>query len=245
MCLLAIYCRAFPDVPLLIAANREEFYVRGGEPPRILEGPCRTLAGVDPVAGGTWLGVNDHGLVVAVTNRPQLHAPAQPRSRGLLARDLLLACSSARTAEQRAREELHPGRYQGCNLFCADGERAVVLQFADDLRVEPLTPGLHVVANSDVDDAGDHRVAFSLKWLGPQKYTNATDCLALLQMLCGKRGDNGEPAICFNGIDRGTVSSTIIAIHPSLAESVYLHAQGPPDRTPYGDYSGLLRELPR
>jgi hypothetical protein len=41
----------------------------------------------------------------------------------------------------------------------------------------------------------------------------------------------------------GTVSSSILCLRPSLQESVYLHAQGPPDRTPYADYSQLLVEL--
>ena len=41
----------------------------------------------------------------------------------------------------------------------------------------------------------------------------------------------------------GTVSSSLIALRRSLAHSVYLHAQGPPDRTPYEDCSALLRQL--
>jgi uncharacterized protein with NRDE domain len=243
MCLLAIFYRAFPEVPLLVAANREEFYARGGEPPRILEGPCRALAGVDSVAGGTWLGVNDRGVLVAVTNRSQLHPPAQPRSRGLLTRELLLTCPTARIAEQRATSELPSGRYQGCNLLCADADHAVIFQFGDQLRIQPISPGLHVLANGDVDDAGDRRVTFSLKWLSQQWFSDATDCLRALQTLCAKSGGRDEPPICFHGGDRGTVSSTIIAIHSSLAESVYLHAQGPPDRTPYDDYSAHLRRL--
>ena len=243
MCLLAIYYRVLPDVPLLIAANREEFYARGGEPPRVLDGPCRALAGVDPMAGGTWLGVNERGVIVAVTNRPQSRAHAQPRSRGLLTRDLLLSCPNARTAEQRARAELRSGRYQGCNLLCADADHGVVLEYADELRIRPLAPGLHVLANGNVDEASDRRVAFSLKWLLQQDFKSDADCLAALQTLCGKTGSDGEPPICFRGADRGTVSSTIVALHASLAESAYLHAQGPPDRTPYVDYSGNLRRL--
>ena len=45
MCLLALFFRAMPDAPLVVAANREEFYDRGGEPPQILDGPVRAVGG--------------------------------------------------------------------------------------------------------------------------------------------------------------------------------------------------------
>ena len=68
MCLLALLFRVMPDAPVIAGANREE-RTRGGDPPRVLDG--RVLAGTDPVAGGTWFGVNEHGVLIAVTNRPK------------------------------------------------------------------------------------------------------------------------------------------------------------------------------
>ena len=65
MCLLAILHRVCSDAALVIGANREEFYARGGDPPRRLEG-LDAVAGVDPSHGGTWMGVNGHGVVAAV-----------------------------------------------------------------------------------------------------------------------------------------------------------------------------------
>src|ERR1700722_18197186 len=97
MCLVAIFFRIVEDAPLVVGANREEFYARGGEPPQVFDGACRALAGRDPVAGGTWFGVNERGVLIAVLNRPKSDLPAQPRSRGLLARELL-TCASASTA---------------------------------------------------------------------------------------------------------------------------------------------------
>jgi uncharacterized protein with NRDE domain len=244
MCLLALFFRAVPDAPLVVGANREELYARGGEPPRILDGPCRAVAGLDPVAGGTWFGVNERGVVVAVTNRPRSHNPPQPRSRGLLVRELL-TYPSARLAEAQATRELASNRYAGCNLLCADHERVVVLQGGEWLRVRPLPPGLHVLANRDVDDEGDPRVGHALWWLAQLDYDRAADCVSALKRLCAQPGGNGAPPMCFRSPDRGTVSSTIVALRPTLARSIYLHAQGPPDRTPYVDCSSLLQELAR
>ena len=66
--------------------------------------------------------------------------------------------------------------------------------------------------------------------------------MAGLQELCGQTG-NGDPPICLRGPEGGTVSSSIVALRQPLRRSTYLHAQGPPDRTPYQDYSRLLAEL--
>src|SRR5436190_1112106 len=130
MCLLAVFFRVVDDAPVVAGANREEAYARGGEPPRLLDGPCRAAAGIDPRAGGTWLGVNAHGVLVAVTNRAKSQVPERPRSRGLLARDLL-ASPSARSAADEAVRELTRGPYAGCNLVCADRDGAYVVHAGD------------------------------------------------------------------------------------------------------------------
>jgi uncharacterized protein with NRDE domain len=242
MCLLALFFRVVDDAPVVVGANREEFYARGGEPPHILEGPVPAVAGTDPQAGGTWLGVNARGVLVAVTNRPRSDPPARPRSRGLLVRNLLTSCTSARAAAEVGTRELDGDRYAGCNLLCVDRDTAVVFEAADWLRVRPLPPGLHVLTNQDVNDASDPRVGHSLWWLGGRDYSTARDCVAALKELCAQTGDGGPP-ICFRKKDRGTVSSTIVALRQPPGQGTYLHAQGPPDHTPYSDCSHLLREL--
>jgi uncharacterized protein with NRDE domain len=241
MCLLALFYRVVEDAPVVAGANREEAYARGGEPPRLLEGACRAVAGVDPVAGGTWFGVNEHGVLIAVTNRPHSEPPAQPRSRGLLARELL-ACPTAAVAADLATRELGQQRYAGCNLVCADADRVLVLHAGDWLRIRPLPPGIHVLTAHDVNDASDRRLGHALWWLGQRTYAHADQCVAALRELCGQTGDDGPP-ICIRGPGRGTVSSSIVALRSSLAHSTYLHAQGAPDRTPYTDYSHLLGQL--
>jgi uncharacterized protein with NRDE domain len=242
MCLLALFFRAVEDAAVVVGANREEFYARGGSPPQILDGAVRAVAGLDPQGGGTWLGVNAHGVLVAVTNRARSEAPPRPRSRGLLVRDLLTSCTSAREATDQAVRALDKGPYAGCNVLCADADTAVVLEAGDWLRVRPLPPGLHVLTNHDVNDAHDLRLGHALWWLGERNYAHAGECVVALKQLCGQIG-NGDPPMCLRLADRGTVSSSIIALRSPLRRSTYLHAQGPPDRTPYQDCSRLLREI--
>jgi uncharacterized protein with NRDE domain len=241
MCLLAIFFRVVDDAPLIAGANREEAYARGGEPPRPLTGPVRAIAGVDPVAGGTWFGVNERGVLVAVTNRSKSQLPNRPRSRGLLARDLL-ASTSARQAAEQAAHQLEEGRYAGCNVACADAEGVSIVHAGDWLRIRPLPPGIHVLTARDVDDEGDPRLAYALWWLGQRQYASGGECVKALQELCAQTG-NAAPPICIRGEKGGTVSSSIVALRQPLSRSVYLHAQGPPDRTPFASYSHLFEEL--
>ncbi len=241
MCLLVLFFRVVDDAPLVAGANREEYYARGGEPPQILPGPVRAVGGRDPTAGGTWFGVNEHGVVAAVTNRPKSELPPKPRSRGLLVRDLL-GCGTAKTAADLAAQELDKNPYAGCNVVCADKDSAYVLQSGDWLRVRPLPPGIHVLTAHDVNDGSDRRIGHSLWWLNQRAYTTARDCIAALKELCAQTG-NGDPPICLRGKQGGTVSSSIVALRFPLNRSIYLHAQGPPDRTPYQDYSALMTEL--
>lgn len=240
MCLLAVLFRVTDDAPLVVAANREEYYARGGLPPRRLDG-LAAVAGVDPTHGGTWLGVNTHGVLIAVTNRRKSTLPAQPRSRGLLARDLL-ACPTAAEAARLAATELQTGRYAGCNYLCADSHDAIVLHAGDWLRVRPLPAGVHVLANADVNDPTDPRVCYTARWLEQHDLRHSPDTLAFLRQLCASPEPAGAP-LCFRLHDRGTVSSSLLALPQSLHRATYLHAQGPPDKTSYIDLSPLLWEL--
>jgi uncharacterized protein with NRDE domain len=240
MCLLALLHRVAEDAPVVVGANREEFYERGGDPPRRLDG-VQAIGGVDPSQGGTWLGVNSNGLLIAVTNRFATRMPEAPRSRGLLVRDLL-GLPSAGLAVREALRQIETGHYAGCNLLCADAREAVVIHAGDWLRVRTLPPGIHVLSNRDVNDPTDGRVVYALDWLARQTLARADLAVSALCQLCASR----EPAMapmCFRHEKRGTVCSSVLALRQDLGDSLYLHAQGAPDRTTYTDVSDLLHEL--
>src|SRR5690606_3427306 len=67
MCTLVVASHVLEGAPLVVVANRDERLGRASSPPRAwAEGFC---APRDEVAGGTWLGVNPHGVFVGITNR--------------------------------------------------------------------------------------------------------------------------------------------------------------------------------
>ena len=156
MCLLAILYQQIPEAPVAIAANREEFFDRPFLPPRVEGTRCRYLAGIDQRAGGTWLGVNEYGLVVAVTNRPKAVVPENPRSRGLLCCDLL-EIASITEAAVHVRRNLVSGHYAGANFVLVSAEAGVIFEAGDTLCESPMRQGLHLVTNGPANDPADPR----------------------------------------------------------------------------------------
>jgi hypothetical protein len=239
MCLLGIAFSQFRELPLLILANREEVYSRPTAGPGIIPRTAATPAwfgGIDLLAGGTWLGVNEFGLLVAVTNRNKQTPPARPPSRGLLCRSLLAFRETA-TAAARAERELGDNRYAGCNLLIADRESAVVIEAGDVLKATRLHPGLHLVANAALNDDDDPRIRRVRRKFARARGLTVEDWFAEARRVCPLPADGSEPAICLTGRDRGTVSSTVLGIARVPANARYWYAPGPPNVTPYEDYS--------
>ena len=59
MCLIVFAWQVMPDVPLVAASNRDEFYARPALPAHRWEDHPEIYAGRDLEGGGTWLGVAD------------------------------------------------------------------------------------------------------------------------------------------------------------------------------------------
>jgi hypothetical protein len=236
MCLLVFSYAAVQGAPVLVAANREERFDRAALPPHLQPGRPRVLCGIDCEAGGTWLGVNEFGLLVAVTNRPRAETPPRPRSRGTLCRELL-NCPTAEAAAGLALESLGSGRYRGANYVCLDRDRAFTVHGGDRLERLPIEPGLHLMANGDLDDLDDERLALACRCLEPEAPGSVAEFIDRTADVCAREG------IIVRHADRGTVSSDQVALTVSSAHAVYRHAPGPPDRLAYDDRSELLREL--
>lgn len=151
MCTIILAWQVFPDAPVVVAANRDERLDRPSEPPQKIEDDPAVIAPRDREAGGTWIGVNEHGLFVGVANRWG-DTPEGDRSRGLLVRDLL-QLPDAETAVREVENELETTRYEGFNLVVADERAAFLLAWDGFLRLRQFDPGVHVVVNVGTPDA--------------------------------------------------------------------------------------------
>lgn len=243
MCILAIQYRLVPDSPILVAANREEFFDRPSQVPSIQSGKPRVLCGIDQQAGGTWLGVNQNGMFVACCNRMKLTPTIAPRSRGVLCRELLRA-PSARRAVDQAMDELSTGNYQGVNYIIADSESAWAVHGSDEPNVAELDEGLSIIANNDVNDARDDRVQLAHRLLTLQTLDSPVKFLAVASKVFSRApSPPGRPTMIVRSQDHGTVSSTLLALGIKPRDAIYQFANGAPDRVKYEDYSPMLRDI--
>jgi len=147
MCLILFAYRVLPDRPLVVAANRDEFYARPAEAAHRWRDAPGVFAGRDLEAGGTWLGVSTEGRFAAVTNFSELtNGPTPPGSRGDLSREFL---SASVPAIEYARA-IDVERYQGFSLLLWDGDDLV---YASNRTPGPviLPAGVHALANTHLD----------------------------------------------------------------------------------------------
>ena len=193
MCTMAILYRVARGTPILVAANREERFDRPTQYPKIQSGTPRVVCGIDRQAGGTWLGVNQYGLFCAVANRPKQCVPPEPRSRGLLCRDLL-DLRTAKEAAAHAAKELGTGAYAGANYVCADARYAAVVHGGNKVEIVELSPGLHVVTSGNVDDPRDERHEFVRRMLTLHTLDSAVTFLAVASRVFRRQaGQRGPP----------------------------------------------------
>ena len=145
MCLIVVACGLRADFPLIVAANRDEFFARPTDPARFWPDAPTLLAGRDREQGGTWLGVTRSGRVAAVTNfRDGGRRRTGRHSRGWLVRDFLLSDATPHTFLQTVHAERRD--YDGFNLIVGTAQRLVHYSNETAEKSE-LGPGVHGLSN--------------------------------------------------------------------------------------------------
>jgi uncharacterized protein with NRDE domain len=249
MCLLMVIHKGVPEYPMVVVANRDEFYDRPTQGPHQLAHTPAIWGGQDTRAGGTWLGVNAHGLVIGLTNRrmrEEQENDPQRRSRGLLCLEALHCRTAAEAADLLLSEP--PERYNPFNLLMMDHQALLWAAYEGTASLHRLEPGLHILANGNINDFETVRIRRARRLLQHAPSTAWQSCLPLLQQVCRdhESGVQDRETICMHRDHEryGTVSSTILALTPTLADSVYHYAAGQPCIVPYKDYSSLLTPAP-
>jgi uncharacterized protein with NRDE domain len=244
MCTLAIYFQMTDDYPVVIAANRDEYLERPAAKPTTLCERPHVVGGKDLRAGGTWLGVNEYGVVAGLLNR-RTEAPPNPnaRSRGLLCLDAL-RCRTARDAAdfaagQRAQD------YNPFNLLIASRDAAfVAYNRIERIEVVQLKPGFHLLTNLDVDDFECPRISASyakFAELGKDVGFRRDPLLrrVQLQRLLADHNTQLDPrsgrpnSICMHLDAYGTRSSSQIFLGRDADDIEHYFAAGPPCKTAY------------
>jgi len=241
VCTLALYFRIFDESPLLVAANRDEHYDRPAAAPSLVETKPKIFAGKDLRAGGTWLGINEHGLLVGVLNRrasTEQDAPHEFRSRGLLCLDLL-KCESLDEARGILATQGEVA-YRPFTLVLADENAAwAAHNRASVIHSERLDPGLYVFSKTAEFDRRSEKVNRAYRRFAtlidrpPRLADSSSERVSDLAEILGDHAAENEStsvkdAICVHGDVAGTVSSSIICYSRSDREFKHFYSAGAP-----------------
>lgn len=244
MCTVVLLKRPNHPWPLIIGANRDEMAGRPWRPPaRHWRDRPNAIAGLDELAGGSWLGRNDEGLVAAILNRMGTLGPQEgKRSRGELVLEALDHADAVDAAD--ALRHLNAAAYRPFNMVVADNRDAYWLRNdGRSVQAFEIPDGVSILTAFELNDMGsDARIRHFLP-----RFQEATapdpesGDWSGWQALLGTSAPAGvldrEAGLCFqldNGF--GTRSSALLAL-PAMSRSgvkpVFLFAEGPPSSAAY------------
>jgi uncharacterized protein with NRDE domain len=250
MCLLAVFFKSHPAAPLVLAANRDEYLSRPSSPIQVLEeNGGRIVGGRDDLARGTWLAINERGLMAGLTNgrTPSPRDPSK-RSRGEL--PLLLArATSAAEAVEEFRSRIKPLDYYPCWILAGDRDRLFYLSIQSrSLEIRELNPGLHILENCSLDQ-GSEKTRWVARQMEPIRSSSESDLVGHLREILASHEVSGEApagipretrAACVHAGNYGTRSSTVAwapadrAVPPRL-----FFGDGPPCSAAHKDANHL------
>jgi uncharacterized protein with NRDE domain len=145
LCLIVLAWKARADLPLAVAANRDEWRERPTQAAHWWPDHPGLLAGRDLEAGGTWMGITRGGRFAAVTNfRDPSDKRSTARSRGGLVSEFLLGHDTPESYLSRLAPRA--GDYNGFNLIVGDG--ASLWYFGSrEGEARVIEPGIHGLSN--------------------------------------------------------------------------------------------------
>lgn len=248
MCTVVILRRPEHPWPVIIGANRDEMADRPWQPPaRHWPERADVVAGLDELAGGTWMGLNDSGVVACILNRHGTLGPApDKRSRGELVLEALDHADAADAAQALA--ALDPQAYRPFNLLIADNHKAYWLALRASVPgawvdVQEIPEGLSMFTALDRNDPADPRIAHYLSRFQTATAPNPEDGdWADWQKLLGSTDGSADArAMSFRlpgGF--GTSSAALLALpsptemfRPAGKRPIWLFAAGPPESAPF------------
>jgi uncharacterized protein with NRDE domain len=256
MCLLIALFQVLPEAPLIVAANRDERYERPAIAMTVLRRrDPRILGGRDEQAGGTWLAVNERGVVAGLTNQP---SPAgrdpRKRSRG----ELPLAFASYDEAVTAV--PLNPADYNPCWMLVGDRHSlfSIGVSGGSQAEVEQLGPGLHILENAPLR-ARSPKAAFVERLVQAERASRPAGVAGTVEALeavlrihepavpqartdeAGRTWPPELSAPCVHTPAYGT-RSAMTATVPAAGRPVVRVADGRPCETSFLDMSGLWAE---
>lgn len=146
MCTVFLAYKTVRDLPLIVAANRDEFYDRPSKPMHFWDDHQGVFAGRDLQANGTWLGLNQQGRFAVVTNfREPKQEDTGFQSRGQLPATFLTQSMDVATFGSLLDQERD--QYRGYNLIFGSAHEGLYYYSNRDPKLQELEPGIYGLSN--------------------------------------------------------------------------------------------------
>lgn len=245
MCTVVILRRSDSPWPLILAANRDERVSRPWQAPaRHWRDRADVVAGRDELAGGTWLGLNESGVVAAVMNREGSLGPApDKRSRGELTLEALDHADADVAAAALA--NLDGNAYRPFNLVIADNRDAFWLKSegGGPIEVTPLDTGISMLTARNLNDPSSARIAaylprFQMAAAPDPAIADWRDWETLMASSPPDGSDDPHAAMSIAETGGyGTVSGSLIALPRDMSQyrPIWRFCSGRPGTEPYVD----------
>jgi uncharacterized protein with NRDE domain len=262
LCTIFVLNQVHAEYPLIIAANRDEFYAREATTPIVLHQEPLVVGGQDKEKGGTWMGVSASGRFAGLTNqRTGSSGDKSRKSRGEVVLNALRAFSLEEAKQQIS--AIKPTDYNPFNLLFGDASKlyaAYCHEERETVEVQEVPAGLWVLPNDVIDSKKFRKVGRAKALLSDAQHkpwselqpmltaalsdhhidTPSRDVFvpkgSLMPAMFWKRLE----ALCIHTPLYGTRSSTIVAASHNKIER-YLFASGAPCQHSFVDYTHLVR----
>jgi uncharacterized protein with NRDE domain len=152
MCVIFFAFKQHSEYPLVLLANRDEFYERPTAAAHFWQDAPDIYAGRDLVHGGTWLGITKSGRFAAVTNYRDPNALKGKFSRGDLVSDFLKTNETVEDYLQKTQKSA--AQFSGFNLLVGEFNPQIqTLGYYSNRedKVRILAPGIYGLSNHLLD----------------------------------------------------------------------------------------------
>lgn len=256
MCTLTLLNKLVDSYPIVALHSR--YVKRGSEelPPRRTELRRHIYSPLDVASGGTWIGMNDAGLLTAVTDQVTAWVPNPERSRGLLVFDVLEGFSDTASAKDYlSRPETRRGYRRG-NFVILDQESAWHVVWDRGIVVREIEAGAYALTNltmlpdiewtEHVERVWRRVERRRLRVLELAKRLNTSDpegvLRGLMSVASDHGGEKGTGSICYHDPSGENLqsSSTLIAVASPVPSSRIYYCAGNPCEGEFREYSHIF-----
>ena len=149
MCLILFAHQYSAQYKLVLIANRDEFHQRAAKPAGFWQKNPDIFGGIDCTAGGSWLSVDKHGRMAAITN---IRKPPFTKDHALSRGEII---SQFLTGQQTASEFMHELKerdhfYGLFNLLLLD-DSGLWHYSSDTQQSQNIRQGVHGLSNADLN----------------------------------------------------------------------------------------------